>query len=43
MPHLPGLGIEVDEDKVHAGLFPGDWDTPQFRLKDGSFTLKHFI
>ncbi|CAF1228166.1 unnamed protein product [Rotaria sordida] len=37
VPHLPGLGIEVDEEKVRAGIFAGDWDTPQFRLKDGSF------
>ena len=27
----------MDEDKIRAGLFAGDWDTPQFRLKDGSF------
>ncbi|CAF1053932.1 unnamed protein product [Adineta steineri] len=37
VPYLPGLGIEVDEEKVRAGIFPGDWSTPQFRLKDGSF------
>ncbi|CAF1031104.1 unnamed protein product, partial [Didymodactylos carnosus] len=34
---LPGLGIEVADDKLTAGLFNGDWETPQFRLKDGSF------
>jgi len=37
VPYLPGLGIDVDEEKVRAGIFPGDWPTPQFRLKDGSF------
>ncbi|CAF1012884.1 unnamed protein product [Adineta steineri] len=37
VPYLPGLGIEVDEEKLRAGIFPGDWSTPQFRLKDGSF------
>jgi galactonate dehydratase len=37
VPHRPGLGIEVEEEKVQAGLFPGDWATPQFRLKDDSF------
>ncbi len=37
VPYLPGLGIEVDEEKVRAGIFAGDWDTPQLRLKDGSF------
>ncbi|CAF1254720.1 unnamed protein product [Rotaria sordida] len=37
VPHLPGLGIEVDEEKVRAGIFAGDWGIPQLRLKDGSF------
>ena len=37
VPYLPGLGIDVDEEKIRAALFPGDWPTPQFRLKDGSF------
>ncbi len=37
VPHLPGLGIEVDEVKMRAGIFPGDWPIPAFRLKDGSF------
>ncbi len=37
VPHLPGLGIEVDEAKVRAGIFPGDWKPPRLQLKDGSF------
>jgi hypothetical protein len=37
VPHLPGLGIDVDEKKLQAGIFPGVWARPEFRLKDGSF------
>jgi galactonate dehydratase len=37
VPTGPGLGIELDEDKVKAGIFEGDWDTPQLSLEDGSF------
>jgi galactonate dehydratase len=38
VPQGPGLGIELDDDAVAAKLFEGNWDTPQFRLEDGSFT-----
>jgi len=37
LPTAPGLGIDVDEDKVRAAQFPGDWDTPQWRLDDGGY------
>ncbi len=37
VPEGAGLGIEVDEAKVRAGVFAGDWETPQFRHADGSF------
>lgn len=33
----PGLGIEVDETKLSELTCNGDWETPQFRRKDGSF------
>jgi galactonate dehydratase len=36
VPTTPGLGIEIDEEKVRAGAFEGDWDTPQWRHEDGS-------
>lgn len=35
VPTGPGLGIELDDAKVAAGLFDGDWDTPTFALEDG--------
>ena len=38
VPDAPGLGIELDDDKVEAGRFAGDWGTPRFELEDGSFT-----
>jgi galactonate dehydratase len=34
----PGLGIEVDEDKLRDYRFDGLWETPQFFRKDGSVT-----
>ena len=36
LPTGPGLGIELDDEKVKAGQFDGDWDTPTFHLDDGS-------
>jgi galactonate dehydratase len=36
VPTAPGLGIEVDEERVRAGAFAGDWETPQWRHEDGS-------
>lgn len=36
IPTAPGLGVELDDEKVQAGLFAGDWDTPQQTLEDGS-------
>ena len=36
LPTGPGLGIELDEQKVEAGMFEGDWDTPTFWHGDGS-------
>ncbi|MDV7396256.1 enolase C-terminal domain-like protein, partial [Arthrospira platensis SPKY1] len=38
VPQGPGLGVEVDEDKLHELIFDGIWETPQFSRKDGSFT-----
>jgi galactonate dehydratase len=38
VPDAPGLGIELDEEKVKAGTFDGKWDNPRFSLEDGSFT-----
>lgn len=38
VPQEPGLGVEVDEDKLHELIFDGIWETPQFARKDGSFT-----
>ena len=37
VPEGPGLGVELDEEKLRGHLFAGDWETPQLRLKDGSF------
>ena len=37
VPQGPGLGIELDEKKVAAGRFEGNWDTPKLALEDGSF------
>ncbi len=36
VPTGPGLGVELDDEKVTAGLFDGDWDTPTYWLQDGS-------
>ncbi len=36
VPTAPGLGVELDDEKVAAGAFAGDWDTPTFALEDGS-------
>jgi galactonate dehydratase len=35
-PAGPGLGIEIDEERVRAEAFDGDWETPQWRHGDGS-------
>ncbi len=32
----PGLGIEIDMDKLKALKYPGDWKTPEFAFRDGS-------
>ena len=37
VPRGPGLGIDLDDDKVEAGRFEGDWQTPRWSLEDGSF------
>ena len=37
LPKLPGLGVEVDEDYIREQAYPGDWDTPRWELRDGSF------
>ncbi len=34
----PGLGIELDEEALKTQSTDGQWNTPQFRLDDGSFT-----
>jgi galactonate dehydratase len=36
VPSGPGLGIAVDEQKVAALRYAGDWQTPEFRHSDGS-------
>ncbi|MHB1355937.1 MAG: galactonate dehydratase [Anaerolineae bacterium] len=36
LPTAPGLGIEVNEEAVRAGIYDGAWQTPQLRHKDGS-------
>ncbi|MEW5975099.1 MAG: galactonate dehydratase [Acidobacteriota bacterium] len=37
LPHLPGLGIEVDEEKVRAAARVGhDWHSPVWRNEDGT-------
>ncbi len=37
IPQKPGLGIELDDAAVQEKIFAGDWETPTFKLKDGSF------
>ncbi len=37
VPQGPGLGIELDDAKVEAGRFDGEWETPRWELEDGSF------
>lgn len=32
----PGLGIEIDEEKLQDHLYDGSWETPALRHKDGS-------
>lgn len=36
LPTGPGLGIEVDEQKVKAGVHEGNWDNPMYRAEDGA-------
>jgi galactonate dehydratase len=36
VPEGPGLGIEVDEEKLEALQFDGTWDTPRLLFEDGS-------
>jgi len=36
VPTGPGLGIEVDEDRVRDRAYAGDWTTPRFIHPDGS-------
>jgi galactonate dehydratase len=38
IPDKPGLGVEVDEEKLGKLVFDGLWETPQFTRKDGSVT-----
>lgn len=38
LPEGPGLGVEIDPEKLEAEAFDGVWETPQFRRKDGSVT-----
>jgi galactonate dehydratase len=38
VPTGPGLGINVDEDKVRAGKHDGTWETPAWYLEDGTRT-----
>ncbi len=37
LPTGPGLGIEVDEEKVKAGAHAGEWDNPTYTQEDGSY------
>jgi galactonate dehydratase len=38
IPDKPGLGVEIDEEKLAKLVFDGLWETPQFTRKDGSVT-----
>lgn len=37
IPTAPGLGVEVDEEYLREHAYPGDWDTPRWELRDGSY------
>lgn len=37
VPEGPGLGIEIDEDKLARECFDGVWDNPRFMAEDGGF------
>ena len=37
VPVRPGLGIELDEQKLATEGFDGVWDTPRFTAEDGGF------
>ena len=37
IPKGPGLGIEVNEEFLEEQKYSGDWDTPRWSLRDGSF------
>ncbi|MBL9212988.1 MAG: galactonate dehydratase [Opitutaceae bacterium] len=37
VPERPGLGIELDEEKLTAGQFDGVWEVPRFTAEDGGF------
>lgn len=37
VPEGPGLGIELDEDKLAAERFDGKWDNPRYEAEDGGF------
>jgi galactonate dehydratase len=37
IPEGPGLGVEIDEEKLNGLIFDGIWETPLFSRKDGSF------
>jgi galactonate dehydratase len=37
LPAGPGLGIDLDEAKVAAQRFDGNWNAPKFEHMDGSF------
>ena len=34
----PGLGVELDDDALEDKRYDGSWESPQFRLADGSVT-----
>ena len=36
VPTKPGLGIDVDMEKLSALTYDGSWRTPEWRHRDGS-------
>lgn len=36
VPTKPGLGVELDEESLTAGIYPGDWENPHLIHEDGS-------
>lgn len=37
VPNRPGLGIELDENKIIAEKYDGNWDNPRHTAEDGGF------